>query len=79
MSTSSPGTFLQQLGTYAGKQVRVRVMGAVTQYTEEYVGELGTIYDDCLTMTVNQQAVLIRIGAITSVQAVPPVPPLPTT
>jgi ribosome maturation factor RimP len=72
MSMSSPGTFLQQLRTYAGQQVRVRVMGAVTPYSEEYVGELSTIYDDCITMTVNGQAVLIRIAAIVSVHAVPP-------
>jgi hypothetical protein len=74
VSTSSPGTFLQQLGAYARKQVRVRVMGAVTQYTEECVGELGTLYDDYIAMSVNQQAMLIRIAAIVFVHAVPPLP-----
>jgi hypothetical protein len=41
MTTSSPGHFLQQVGAYARKQVRVRVMGAVIQYIEEYVGASG--------------------------------------
>ena len=73
MSSVSPGTFMQQLGAYNGQLVRVRVMGAGTSDTGElngdYIGQIGTVYDDCIAMTVAQQSVLIRIAAIVSVRA----------
>jgi hypothetical protein len=73
MSSVSPGTFMQQLGAYTGQLVRVRVLGAGTSETGEpngdYIGKIGTVYDDCIAMTVAQQSVLIRIAAIVSVRA----------
>lgn len=64
-------TFRGQLEGYkgGGQEITVTVMGAVSHETEHYIGTLGEVYDDAISMTVDNQAVLIRIDVIVSVRA----------